>query len=978
LTVPIFSGPRHVSSVLASLFVLAIVVACAACGQAQTTAAPATTSQLASVSGIATDAGGAALVGVTVTLTGPATLSTATDAKGAYTLTKVPPGMYGLAAMRGGFETAREGKVAVTAGTSLVVNVTLAALSLTTLRVIGQTSTEATRSHFNTSPAAVVTIPQSTFVDQGQLQVSRVLDETPGIVTGHASSAFPSSSGASPVALVAPSIRGGLPWETATFVDGHPVAVQGDGFYWLQSLNPYAISAVEVTKGPGASSPLDSDAINGSLNFRTLDPTVKPTASFVQGIDNYGGLFTTLLSRGTTVSGKLGWVFEYAVDGSAGPLQNYQAPLVTNIGTSPGGQTIGGYTVAANPYSAASPPPGIQNSYQGSKTRLVACCEALNSAYSSKTELAKLRYAFSPATSLTASFFGNQLYTLRDGYGTALLPTTFAPGAGYTGALARGAMTVSTGSYLPPGETLTNNEPMFNVEFRTTHKNDTVLARFYSDSINVDLSNGLSSANQSYSTVFQQVNGTLTTSTCPPPQKTCTVAFNGGPATAVFPGEYNATPVTSHLRGGSFEYDHAVGRSLYTIDFDDMNTTASWIKTSATYPGIGATYLVPVANYVIPPGSNEQQKTVLLRGYWDLPSGFAVTLGTYVNLYTNGFATTQTSAGIPENWTTQSFSHVDPRLGISYRLAPNISLRASAGASIAPPFLQLYQVSTAPSLTSSGVIYSPKTTTYAAFRNNPGLRPETAFGYNFGADIRLVHDPASVISGDVYLTNLWNQFFEAFIDSKTTYTNATSGTGELYYTQYQNLSQARYQGIELSLRRDPPRGFGFVAQGGLQQAYPYNLPASLYGSTGKPIANLGIVAGSNFVASNANGQTGGFNASAIGTSTISIPYSQGYAAVDYRFPRNSLVSLGTTYYGPNNSFGVRAFLDWNATARYGLDRDTTAQFSVDNLFGALNSVFITANGGVAVPLANGNYGLQNANAIGPRTFRFFVTRAFGG
>jgi hypothetical protein len=146
LTVPIFSGPRHVSSVLASLFVLAIVVASAACGQAQTTAAPATTSQLASVSGIATDAGGAALVGVTVTLTGPATLSTATDAKGAYTLTKVPPGMYGLAAMRGGFETAREGKVAVTAGTSLVVNVTLAALSLTTLRVIGQTSTEATRS----------------------------------------------------------------------------------------------------------------------------------------------------------------------------------------------------------------------------------------------------------------------------------------------------------------------------------------------------------------------------------------------------------------------------------------------------------------------------------------------------------------------------------------------------------------------------------------------------------------------------------------------------------------------------------------------------------------------------------------------------------------------------------------------------------------------------------------------------------------
>lgn len=959
---------------LASLFFASLAAALAQPAHARTLESQHDT--LGSVTGNATDASGAPLAGATVTLSGTATASTTTDPSGAYVL-DVPPGVYTLTVTRGGFETARQSGVNVTASSPLVENVTLAALSLTTLRVIGQTTTGAARSRFNTTAASVAIIPQSTFVDQGQLQVARILDETPGIVTGHASSAFPGSSGASPVAFGAPSIRGGLPWETATFVDGHPVAVQGDGFYWLQSLNPYAIGSVEVNKGPGASSPLDSDAINGSLNFRTLDPTFTRAASFVQGIDNYGGLFTTLLGRGTIANEKLGFVFEYAVDGSPGPLINYLAPLVTNIGTSPAGQTIGGYTVGANPYTAASPAPGIQNSYQGSKTSLIACCEALNTAYSSKAELAKLRYAFSSATSLTASYFGNQLYTLRDGYGTALLPTTFAPGPAYTGPLARGSTTVSTGSYLPSGETLTNNEPMFNVEFRTTLHDDTVLARFYSDSVNTDLSNGLGSASQSYRTVFSSVNGTLTTTTCPKPAKTCTVAFNGGPETAIFPGQYNATPVTSHLRGGSFEYDRAVGRSLYTIDYDDMNTTASWIKTSANYPAIGATYTVPVANYVIPPGSNEHQKTILLRGHWELPQGVAVTFGTYVNLYTNGFATSQTAAGVPQNWTTQSFSHIDPRLGIADRLSDNVSLRASAGASIAPPFLQLYQVATAPALVNSGVIYSTAKTTYGAFLNNPGLRPETAFGYDIGGDYRLARDPATVISFDGYLTNLWNQFFEAFGDSGKTYTTKKSGTGELYYTQYGNLSQARYQGVELSLRRDPARGLGFVAQGALMQAYPYNLPANLYGSNGKPIANLGVVAGSNFVASNSNGQTGGFNASAIGTSTLSIPYSQGYAAIDYSFPHDGFAQVGTTYYGPNNSFGVPAFLDWNATARYGLARGTTAQFSVDNLFGALSNVFITANGGIAVPLANGNFGLENANALGPRTFRFSLTHTLG-
>jgi Carboxypeptidase regulatory-like domain/TonB-dependent Receptor Plug Domain len=406
----------------------------------------------ACVRGTVADANGSVLEGVTVELRGPAALRAFTDKRGSFSFAGVAPGIYRVIAMRGGYQIAGDSTLAVSAGAIETLNIELAAQTLSTLRLIGQTRAGSDRARFNTTAASTAIIPQNAFLDQGQTRVARILDQTPGIVTGHASSAFPGSSGASPVALVSPSIRGGLPWETATLVDGHAVAVHGDGFYWLQSLNAFALDSVEVTKGPGAAALVDSDAINGSINFRTLDPTAKPAASLTLGIDNYGGQLSNFLSRGTTANGRFGWVLDYTVRRLTRAAarrrrsdrdQHRHESRRTNDRRFP---------VAANPYSAASPPPGILNSYQGSKTSLIACCEALNSTYTSKTELLKLRYSFSPASVLTASYFGNQLYTIRDGYGTEMLATTFAPGSAYSGPLPKGPAVVSAGSYFPPNE----------------------------------------------------------------------------------------------------------------------------------------------------------------------------------------------------------------------------------------------------------------------------------------------------------------------------------------------------------------------------------------------------------------------------------------------------------------------------------------------------------------------------------------------
>jgi outer membrane receptor protein involved in Fe transport len=939
---------------------------------------PAADVSAATVSGTATDANGATLANVTIQLQGPTTLTATTDRAGHYRFTGVRPGGYSVAATRGGYDPAHE-TFFVVAGTLQNLNVTLAAETLSTLHVIGQTTTNTGGSHFNATAAAVADIPQSTFLDQGQQQVSRILDETPGIVSDRASAAFPGSSGASPVALVNPSIRGGLPWETATLVDGHPVAVQGTGYYWLQSLNANALGSVEVDKGPGTAGIIDNGAINGEVNFRTLDPTAKPTGMITYGTDNYGGQFSTFLSRGTTSNGRLGWVAEYDVDGSPGPLRNYQAPFSTGIATNPAGQTINGYPVGANPYGAAPPPAGIQNSYIGSKTSLVVCCEPINSTYTSKTELLKLVDNLSSASVLTATYLGNQLYTDRDGYGTELLPTTFAPGAGYTGSLQPGPMTVTTGSYFPPGEYLNNDEPMFDVEFRTSPtKNDTALARFYSDSVNTQLGNAETAANQVYTATFQSVSGTMTTTKCPSGQATCTVAFNGGPATIVMPGQYNSTPAVDHLGGASFEYDHVTGPNVYSVAYDDSISAANWIKTTAIYQGTGWTTAAPVPNYTVGPGANEREGTALLRAVLNFPHGFSATLSDYLNSYENTFYANQPATGAPNGMMTSVFSHNDPRLGLSWRVNDDVSLRAAAGSSTAPPFLELYQPTTVPAAAGSGVLYfGNATTAYSQYVNNPNLRPETAFGYDIGGDFRLARDPATVISTDAYETTLWNQFFEGIGESGTTYTSGGK-TGELYYMEYQNLSQARYQGVELSIRRDPRLGWGFVAQGSLQKAFPYNLPPDFYGTVdGQRIANLGIVSGSNYVASNGNGESNGFNASALNTSTVSIPYAEGYAEVSYRFKHDGRASLGTTYVGKNNSYGLPPFLVSNASLRYGIGRNSAALFTVYNLFDVHNNDLVIANGGIAVPLANGNFGLENANGVGPATFNFSVTHTFG-
>lgn len=165
-------------------------------------AAPAGTSN---VVGTVADSHGTPVSGATVTIQGESRTTTTTDARGAFRFADVPMGLYAVTVTKAGFSAFRNDEVAVIGGRDATVNVVLAQSSFSSLKVIGSVSTNVPgRARINTSTAAVSEVPNSVFADQGQVQVTKVLNEVPGII------AYSAGNNASQNTAPAPQIRGAM------------------------------------------------------------------------------------------------------------------------------------------------------------------------------------------------------------------------------------------------------------------------------------------------------------------------------------------------------------------------------------------------------------------------------------------------------------------------------------------------------------------------------------------------------------------------------------------------------------------------------------------------------------------------------------------------------------------------------------------------------------------------------------------------
>jgi outer membrane receptor protein involved in Fe transport len=1004
----VFTRSLFVALTSACALIVSIVPAAAQTSPAGTVTVPAVPTNVAVIAGTVRDANQNPLVNATVgAQNAQQTYTTQTGATGAFSL-NVVPGIYALSVSHAGYGSQTIVDFAVVAGQTYRADVALAAQSLNSLQTIGRVVTRAARrGNLNVSAAAQQSVTAEVFAEQGQHQIMQVLDELPGYVTAHESA---NANPASPGAASYPNIRGAMTYETASVVDGHAVA-RSQGGYRTQYLTPALFQAVEVVKGPGAQVPNINYAIGGAVNFRTLEPTAKPITQFEYGIDNFGGNFGYVRTTGTTLKDRLGYALVYFANGAHGPVQGFSTRIPINQFTQVNGQYVNSATVS--PISPA--PPGIQNPAKVGQVALYACCEHVNTFLMDRAELAKLRYKLSDATSITATYMGTHGTTDENGNHLWQDNVLFNPpgSAGYSDVAAGTSFTLDD-NYVGPKQIRHQDEPIWQIDLRTQIKKDTLLARYFAAVTNNAATNGIGDPAASFTEMLRVYGAFTPCLAYKPGTNTCTTtgaqqSYNGqlvpvtfGPNPNSFPlcvqpagskthyntaydptcttttpgyaglsgtNSGNGSPANAYfgsngrdaLQGGTLEYFHNAGLNTYTFSIDSNRTTSSRYNYRGDPNGMATA-----------PGTSYALLTYMARGDFVLGPKLSATLSSYFNRY---FFRTSADQGV--TFTSSVFSHLDGRLGITFRPSYRSTLRLAIGSSIAPPYIDLLDAA----LTPNGVGTQAYTFTnagagsfYTTSLSNPNLRPETAFGFDIGGSFRL-NDPATVLDVDVYRTNLFNQY----VNSRSitgTFSDGTNGTFPLYTTQWNNLANSRYEGIEASIRREPPVGFGYVASLALIRAYPYNLTPTFYGRNFA--TNLAVVPGVNYITP---GDGTSVNSDYNGIARNNIPYSQGYGELSWRAGNGSSFAFGETYYGNNNSFNRPGFTVANATATFPLAgnaaRNGVIQFTAYNIFNVYSNPFVEQEGGIPEVLINGKLGYTNGLNVGPARLSVMYRRTFG-
>ncbi|MBV8066377.1 MAG: TonB-dependent receptor [Candidatus Eremiobacteraeota bacterium] len=940
---------------LATLVGMMLAFASGACAGA-IAQAPAT----GSLAGSVTDASGNAVAGAAVIVTGSKTYTAVTDSHGTFSIDAVPPGTYGIRVSKGGYQPASESGLVVAPGGPTPVAISLLPV---TLQTIAYVKSAGGGPHFNTTPAAVNVVTSQAFENQAQTQVTQVLNQVPGVQIS-----FPggSANGAAPGSVSVPTIRGAASYETASLIDGHPLAVASYGDYITSYLSSFMFGTVEVVKGPGSDALEVNNAINGTINFRTKDPTAQPVPDYEVGFTTNGGSYANLGLTDSALDGRLGYVFDVAVIDEPSALNGKRFLIDPSNGYLPTGKQLSGTATYTNVGNTAS---NIQTGYS-----LVACCYTLYGDFNNVSELLKLRYRISPSVVATVSYLDGQTFTdQNDNVGNLTQNSQFLPGSGYSGSLRPGAQQIM---YLYPGSgnNLVNNEPIFQAEVSSALGNDTILARYYHATLYRETQQGTTpeDLNPLDLTLYGSSSGIAK-------------PFDGVTTPVAFQDYFNESELDK-LGGWSFEYNHPFGENTISFSIDQNTTQATSYEIYPTFTSV-----------TVPQGSSQLFTTLQLHANLQLAPTVTAMLADYQNVYRSTYATTCPYSGSFSNcaidgsgvtFATTTTAHNDPRFGFVWQPHSNLAVRFAGGSAIAPPYLDLLSQPTAPFAS-----YNSQTKQATLVKNSGQLLPETAFGYDLGADYRF-KDSWTVLSGDVYENNLFNHYFgesqySGLTCGQVSYpcigygsSKAPPGT-PIFYTLNTNISNFRFQGIEMQLQRIPPVGWGFTLAGALQRGYVYNLPAYFYCSNPGPHCqynqNLNIIANQNLNGEGVGGVSYapyfGFD-STIGSLNTRIPYAQGNVAVSYTFHNHAFLMLGTTYYGNNNSLNEPPFGYGYFTARYPFTPSLSLQISGNNIWNAWPGVLPVYGSGVAIPLANNWTAATQGNVLGPATWTLVLSKGF--
>jgi hypothetical protein len=461
------------------------------------------------------------------------------------------------------------------------------------------------------------------------------------------------------------------------------------------------------------------------------------------------------------------------------------------------------------------------------------------------------------------------------------------------------------------------------------------------------------------------------------------------------------------LAGYTFSYIHPVGANIFNISYDHYYDDAQAFVNDDSPLAAGCTFTVAGGAPLSPTSAYGYQPTCTLPAYKPSPISVPVTfssigslsataqiqlrdklefdLGNYFTHYvinaqqinptiiaeygkpgnvigSNGKAPSNPLAYIPVTDATlvgvqNTATHYDPHLGFVFRPTRDLAIRLNGGSSISIPYAsQVSGFQTRAQSTISTTITTP----------NAALLPEEIVAEDFGVEYRL-HN-GTILSGDVYNIidhNPWVSSKEQIGSSCTTsygqYENCNAGA-PLYLSQQLNGSQLNSQGVDITIADEPRRGFGYRIVGGLDRAYYLNQPPALTATTGQTYYN--------------------------GAQEPQIPYTKGYAEIQYASAPNSLVRLGMDYEGPNNEYNAPAFVVFDAGVKIGFGNGYSLNVTGENITN------VNFDSQLAAGVINqGTYPLLGQNAgngysystlttgtglvqPGFRTFRFSVVKRF--
>lgn len=846
-------------------------------------------------------------------------MTAVTDDAGKFLLT-VAPGIYEIDVNKGGFNAASVRDTVATAGQAQSLAVVLSVADLSSLRTIGTVSNVAgTRSTINTTAATTSSVSQAAFSDLANPQIDDVLQRIPDVTIQH--------MGSQPDTTI---IVGGLqPYETQVLLDGHPLAL-GQYGVWVSTYFPsYLIGGVETQSGPGNTTPFANLAVGGTANLLTPGYTKQSTLNFVSGVDNYQSQYSNLLATGSV--GNLSYVLGGGAAGANGPYFSKQGCAFT----------ADNYANDNTPQSAG----------------IIEFCAPMGGSLFTRGLVGKLRYDFTPSTSLEVGFVGawGGYSPQASAWGNSIGPTTVEqclvsiPLECTNPAYANLIGKTVNGYVYYPGTFVYNNQDMFDAQFRTSIGNNTLLIRPYIGDIEPEIINGtgeeyypyffsppgttpsLAPGVQipgSYNNTYLPNPNTFESTVCPPgnlysygqinsPNNTL-VSVNGQEECFQYPYE---TFELDKLYGSTLSFIHPLGEGYldFTYDFHGQSTFA---------------YVNSPANVALP-FSADRYSTFSLTGDLRYVRNLAIDFGLYATTWTLAGVQPELVGGSPVLdafgnpvlvGLDRDTARFDPHIAFVFRPTSDLAYRFAYGSSATFPYVgQVSGVASFNPLNPS----APQYTGGILTEKNPSLLPEVSTAFSAGADKRFAN--GSVLSLDLQDMVVHDVF-------ETLTLGIPTSIGQLEaVTQPINVARLRAQTATLKYAYAPHFGFGYNIAATADRSIADGLPASVYnGGPGFPVNDVQIC---------------GNGLSTPGIPTC-VPYLKGYAQATYTWRNAGYLALGVDYEGKNNAYFQPPFAVADLTFQRPITSRIEFQLTIQNLLNT-NAFTNLPEPNVGVPLVAG-------------------------